>query len=94
MLEWLERRFKSAYLKKLEDDNRRLTDELRQLMNSILASHGMPGIDAPRSNKTFEPLKRPNWLHLRASMERKAEERRVAELKAARQVATQPKDAA
>jgi hypothetical protein len=68
MLEWLERRFKSAYLKRVEDDNKTLREELfqvrgelRQLMNSILASHGMPQIDGPRTNITVPVILRRDW---------------------------------
>lgn len=73
MLEWLERRFKSAYLKLLEGELARLREENRQLVNSILASHGMPGIDAPRSDKKFEPKKRMDWISLRRRAEREHE---------------------
>ena len=72
MFEWIERRFKSAYLKALEDESKLLRDENRQLINSILASHGMPGIDGPRSGKTFEPMKRPNWTDFKRRKERES----------------------
>lgn len=62
MLEWLERRFKSAYLNHLEDEVKRLRDENRQLVNSILTQHGMAGIDAQRVEKDFKPIKRANWV--------------------------------
>lgn len=58
MLEFLERRFKSAYLNLLESEIKRLLEENRQLMNSILASHGMGQIEGPRSAKAMQPLKR------------------------------------
>ena len=65
MFEWIERRFKSAYLNRLEGENKQLREELtqvrselRQLMNSILVSHGMGQIEGPRSNKPMLPIKR------------------------------------
>lgn len=70
MFEWIERRFKSAYLKLLEDEIKRLREENRQLVNSILASHNMPQIDAPRAEKDLVPLKRPNWIDYRRQKER------------------------
>lgn len=72
MLEWLERKTKSAYLKKLEDDNARLTDELRQLMNSVLLSHNMPGIAEPQTKKPTTPILRPSWINYRREKERQA----------------------
>lgn len=70
MLEWIERRLKSAYLKLLEDEVARLREENRQLVNSILNSHGMAGVDAPRSQKTFEPIKRKSWTDIKRKFER------------------------
>lgn len=72
MLEWLERKTKSAYLKSLEAEVARLRDENRQLVNSILSSHGMPGIDPQRSTKEMQPLKRPNWVDFKRKRERQA----------------------
>jgi hypothetical protein len=62
MLEWLERRFKSAYLRCLEDRVRRLEDEQRQLVNSLLVHSGLPQIEAPRAQATkYTPINRPSW---------------------------------
>ena len=72
MLEFLERRFKSAYLNLLESELKRLREENRQLMNSILASHGMGQIEGPRTAKNMQPLKRPDWLTFRRKMERES----------------------
>lgn len=62
MFEWLERRFKSAHLNSLEAEVKRLRDENRQLMNSILASHGMGQIEGPRSEKASQPIPRRDWI--------------------------------
>lgn len=70
MLEWLERRFKSAYLRLLESEVVRLREENRQLVNSLLVSHGMPGIENPVMPKDMRPVKRPSWLDFRRKMER------------------------
>lgn len=69
MLEWIERRFKSAYLRMMEAEVERLRDENRQLVNSMLAAHGQQQIDAPRSKQAFQPLKRSNWHDTRRRME-------------------------
>jgi len=72
MIEWLERRFKSAYLKLLESEVARLREENRQLVNSMLVSHGMPGIEAPHMPKDMRPVPRPNWQDYKRRMERLA----------------------
>lgn len=67
MLEWLERRFKSAYLRSLEERVRRLEDEQRQLVNSLLAHSGLPQIEAPRmAAPKYAPINRPNWASFSA----------------------------
>ena len=72
MLEWLERRFKSAYLRLLESEVVRLREENRQLVNSLLVSHGMPGISAPTLPQDMRPVKRQNWSDYKRKMERLA----------------------
>lgn len=73
MLEWIERRTKSAYLRKLEDDNRALTEQVRQLMNSILAAHGMGQLSAPSAGpKNFVPLRRMDWIRYKRQKEQQA----------------------
>ena len=73
MLEWLERRFKSAYLRSLEERVRRLEDEQRQLVNSLLAHSGLPQIEAPRAPGTkFSPIHRPSWPTFAASKQAEA----------------------
>jgi hypothetical protein len=46
-----------------------LRDENRQLVNSILTSHHMPGIEAQRTAKDFKPLKRASWIDLKRRFE-------------------------
>jgi hypothetical protein len=77
MLEWLERRFKSAYLNLLEEEVKRLREENRQLVNSLLASHGMQQIDGPRSNKPIPPIKRLSIMDYLRQKERESRRRPV-----------------
>jgi Mg2+ and Co2+ transporter CorA len=86
MLEWIERKFKSAYLSKIEDENKQLREELaharselRQLMNAILAQHGMGQIEGPRSNQPARPLRRVSIMDYLRRKEREASLPRVAE---------------
>jgi len=71
LFEWLERRFKSQYIRILESECERLRSENRQLMNSILKSHNMEGI-ADKPAKESKPINRPNWFNYARKMEREA----------------------
>ena len=62
MFEWIERKTKSNYLNLLESEVKRLREENRQLVNSILVSHQMPGIEGPRSDKPAQPIRRRDWI--------------------------------
>ena len=70
MLEWIERRFKSAYLRLLESEVERLREENRQLVNSMLVSHGMPGIEAPRLPQDMRPVRRATWADYKRRKEK------------------------
>ncbi len=72
MLEWLERKFKSAYLRLLESEVVRLREENRQLVNSLLVSHGMPGIQNPVAPQDMRPVKKPSWLDYKRRKEKQA----------------------
>jgi hypothetical protein len=72
MLEWLERKLKSAYLNLLESEVKRLREENRQLMNSILAAHGMGQIEGPRTAQAMQPIKRRNWIDFARRKERES----------------------
>jgi hypothetical protein len=72
MLEWIEKKLKSAYLNSLEAEVVRLREENRQLVNSLLASHGMQQLEGIRSTQAFKPMKRPNWTDFKRRMERQA----------------------
>lgn len=69
MWEWIERRLKSAYLKSLEDEVKRLRDENRQLVNSMLAHAGLPTIEGPRSAQPLQPIKRVTFGSYARKME-------------------------
>lgn len=78
MFEWIERKFKSAYLNLLEAEVKRLRDENRQLVNSLLASHGMQQIEGPRSdNKSMKPLARNSWTNYARRKEQESMRPRV-----------------
>jgi hypothetical protein len=70
--EWIEKFTKSAYLRHLEAEVVRLREENRQLVNSLLASHGMQQLEGIRSTQTFMPIKRPNWIDWRRKAERQS----------------------
>jgi hypothetical protein len=70
MIEWLERRLKSSYLRMLEEEVKRLRDENRAIVNSLLGSHGMQQIDGPRSTKPMTPLKRLSIMDYLRNKER------------------------
>jgi hypothetical protein len=72
LLEWLERRFKSAYLRLLESEVERLREENRQLVNSMLVSHGMPGIESPRLPQDMRPVRRATWADYKRRKEKEA----------------------
>lgn len=72
MIEWIEKRTKSAYLKLLESEIVRLRDENRQLVNSLLALNHLPGIGPMPTGKTFQPLRRANWFSFKAKKEQQA----------------------
>lgn len=71
MLEWIEKRTKSAYLRMLESECIRLREENRQLVNSLLASHGMQQLESPKTPQQMQPIKRMRWEDYRRKMERR-----------------------
>lgn len=95
MLEWLERKFKSSYVKLLEEENARLLEENRQLINSALARAGFSAIDPrPQTSNPAKPIPRPTWQRFRAAKERQANEMRIeSEKAAAAENAAKPKPA-
>jgi hypothetical protein len=72
VLEWIEKKLKSANLNSLEAEVARLREENRQLVNSLLASHGMQQLEGIRSTQAFKPMKRPNWIDWRRKAERQS----------------------
>jgi hypothetical protein len=62
----------NGQMAKLEAEAERLRDENRQLVNSLLASHGMQQVEGPRSKEALKPIPRANWLDYRRKKEREA----------------------
>lgn len=84
MFEWLERRFKSAYLLSLEDDLKRLRDENRQLVNSLLSANGLRPILTQQEKAeadTRVPRARRTWQAWAARKEAESSAKLQAELK-------------
>lgn len=66
--------FKSQYTRHLEEENARLLQENRALLNSVLVNTGLKPVE--RSAEVPQPVKRrlkPSWFQWQMKQEREAE---------------------
>jgi hypothetical protein len=75
MIEWLRHLFVSRYVRFLEEENARLREENRALMNSLLGVAGHAPVDFSKAPvSAVRPRPRLSWHQLQRMTERQSEE--------------------
>jgi len=79
-MQWLRELLKSSYTRRLEEENARLLQENRAMLNALLGAGGFKPVEFPEApvRNEVKHRRRLSWHQAQVENERKSEQRIVA----------------